>query len=312
MTFPEIDGGLVTHTELNGEAGNVITVEAGENISAGQAVYINKADGEAYVGDLATRNDIRADGIALTGVSAGSDVSILNRGVYTTSGLTDKAEYYLGVDGALIETPTAIRIGVALSTTELWIDIKQDDAGNVGDVKPVHNTWGSADSGTTDATTANKLEQSGQNFTSTVEPGMIVHNTTDDTVTYVTAVDSNTVLSVADDIFTSGEDYTIYKTRQNSAFWLPCDGSTISDTESPQNGEDVPDMNSTKRFIRGDVTSGTTGGSDTHTHTDTIPQHSNEAGNVVTGGYTGTESITTDAGSTLPAYMEMMWLIKIK
>ena len=38
-----------------------------------------------------------------------------------------------------------------------------------------------ADSGTTTSTTANKLVQTGQDFTTTVVAGMSVHNTTDDT-----------------------------------------------------------------------------------------------------------------------------------
>ncbi len=65
------------------------------------------------------------------------------------------------------------------------------------------------DSGTTDATTADKLVESGQNFLTTVTVGMTVHNTTDDTYTIVTAVDSNTQLSLADDIMVSGETYVI-------------------------------------------------------------------------------------------------------
>ena len=64
--------------------------------------------------------------------------------------------------------------------------------------------------GTTTSTVANKLVDSGQNFTSTVTVGDYVLNETDDTQTTVTAIDSNTQLSLADDIFTSGEDYIIY------------------------------------------------------------------------------------------------------
>lgn len=66
------------------------------------------------------------------------------------------------------------------------------------------------DAGTTTSTTANKLVQSGQNFSSTVNVGDIVRNTSDGTDTRVTAVDSNTVLSLADDIMETGEDFIIY------------------------------------------------------------------------------------------------------
>ncbi|MDX1486566.1 MAG: hypothetical protein R3268_00090 [Acidiferrobacterales bacterium] len=65
-------------------------------------------------------------------------------------------------------------------------------------------------SGTTTATTAGKLEDSGATFvTSGVAVGDAVFNTTDSTETWVTAVDSETVLSLNDDIFTSGEGYTV-------------------------------------------------------------------------------------------------------
>ena len=65
------------------------------------------------------------------------------------------------------------------------------------------------DSGTTTSTTANKLVQTGQNFTSTVEIGDIVKNTTDGTQASVTAIDSDTTLSLLSDIMESGDDYRI-------------------------------------------------------------------------------------------------------
>jgi parallel beta-helix repeat protein len=67
-----------------------------------------------------------------------------------------------------------------------------------------------ADSGTTTSTVANKLVESGQNFLTTVKVGMVIKNTTDTTYTYVTAVDSDTQLSVANDIMPTGKAYTIY------------------------------------------------------------------------------------------------------
>lgn len=66
-----------------------------------------------------------------------------------------------------------------------------------------------ADSGTTDGTTASKLVDSGQNFTSTVSVGMVVRNTTDTTFAHVTAIDNDTTLSLDADIMMSGETYTI-------------------------------------------------------------------------------------------------------
>jgi hypothetical protein len=73
----------------------------------------------------------------------------------------------------------------------------------------VTSLYTSTDSGTTDGTTANKLVR-GQNFNTTVSPGNLVHNTTDDTFAYVTAVDSATTLSLDADIMVSGEAFIIY------------------------------------------------------------------------------------------------------
>ena len=67
------------------------------------------------------------------------------------------------------------------------------------------------DSGTTTSTTANKLVQTGQNFNTTVNIGDIVLNTTDNTSAVVTAVDSDTQLSINLDIMASSEAYVIIR-----------------------------------------------------------------------------------------------------
>jgi len=65
-------------------------------------------------------------------------------------------------------------------------------------------------SDTADGTTADKLVDSGATFsTDGVTAGDWVKNTTDGTFTQVAAVDSETQLSLDDDIFASGEDYDI-------------------------------------------------------------------------------------------------------
>lgn len=66
-------------------------------------------------------------------------------------------------------------------------------------------------SGTTDATTSNQLVDSGATFlwNQNITAGDIVQNTTDATSTTVVSVDSNTNITLADDIFTTGEDYVI-------------------------------------------------------------------------------------------------------
>ena len=64
--------------------------------------------------------------------------------------------------------------------------------------------------GTTTSTTANKLVDSVKQFSSTVEVGDLVYNTTDNTIALVSAVDSNTTLSLDTDIIVSGEGYKIF------------------------------------------------------------------------------------------------------
>ena len=64
-------------------------------------------------------------------------------------------------------------------------------------------------SGTTTAATANKLVDVGADF-SNVNVNDIVYNTTDNTSATVTAIDTETILSVSADIFTSPEGYEIF------------------------------------------------------------------------------------------------------
>lgn len=74
---------------------------------------------------------------------------------------------------------------------------------------------GLVDFGTTDGTTSNKLVDSTQtNFIASVSVGDTVRNLTDKTEALVTAVDSNTTLSLDTDIMTSGEEYIILDTSK--------------------------------------------------------------------------------------------------
>jgi hypothetical protein len=74
------------------------------------------------------------------------------------------------------------------------------------------------ENGTTTSTSSGKLVDSGKTFTASITQNndgnydnYFVKNTDDTTLTKITAVDSDTTLSLADDIFVSGEDYIIYK-----------------------------------------------------------------------------------------------------
>ena len=92
------------------------------------------------------------------------------------------------------------------------------------------------------------------------------------------------------------------------ADFVGCNGQTLSDAGSPLNGMVMPDLNggTTQRFLRGNTTSGGTGGSDTHSHsisttyTDSYPSVG------------GSSATGTGNGNTLPSYYEVVWIIKVK
>jgi len=93
------------------------------------------------------------------------------------------------------------------SVNEFW-NTYQNTWGNI--ISPIKITDGAVqDSGTATSTSSGKLVDSNQNFLTTVKVGMTVYNTTDKTVTNVTAVDSDTQLTLADNIMASGEAYQI-------------------------------------------------------------------------------------------------------
>src|SRR3972149_936817 len=195
MVSSKFLGGAKAKASEANDATGMISVEAGENLTAGNAVYIHLTDGKAYKSDTGTAGDIRANGVALTTVSVGVDVDVLTRGAYTTSGLTDKEDYYLGAAGAISTTRSGVRIGTALSTTLLYVQIVQDDRDLVGSIKAYAKSF--------------------------------------------TGVPSNNL----------------------TAFWVECNGQTLSDAESPLNGQTIPNLNNAVeetygRFLRGGLTSG--------------------------------------------------------
>jgi hypothetical protein len=76
-------------------------------------------------------------------------------------------------------------------------------------------------SGTTTATTAGKLVDSSESFILLgVKIGDVIYNTTDSTVTKVTAVDSDTILSVESDIFATTENYKIFGQESTGSVFL--------------------------------------------------------------------------------------------
>ena len=260
--WPKTDGDIDYASEGNGEVGGVITVEAGENITAGEVVYIHLTDGKAYVSDASTKNDYRASGIAHNTANTGADCYVRTRGIYySAAAFTDKEDYYLGTEGVtngLSTTVSAVRIGTAISTNELYVNIVQDDKDVLGTIK----AWLPNHAGM---------------------PAAVANLT---------------------------------------AFWKLCDGSVINDTESPLNfagAGQAPDLNGSvgaQRFLRGDTTSddgtdNTAGGTETHSHSyscTTLSHSVNYGGsrnNYCGGGSTGSTA-------TLPSYIEVVFIMKIK
>ena len=66
------------------------------------------------------------------------------------------------------------------------------------------------DRGAATSTTSNKLVDSTQNFETTAQVGSFIKNTTDSTTASVTAIDSDTTLSISSDIMASGENYILF------------------------------------------------------------------------------------------------------
>jgi len=92
--------------------------------------------------------------------------------------------------------------------------------------------------------------------------------------------------------------------------FVECNGQTLSDASSPLNGQVIPDLNGssgTERFLRGQTTSGGTGGSETHTHSVSATS---------VDGDPATDSVgnngNTTATSTLPTYYEVVFIMRVK
>lgn len=90
---------------------------------------------------------------------------------------------------------------------------------NITNLSAQEGAWGfQTDSGNCDGIGADtfKLRDTGQNFTTTVQVGCIVKNTTDTTYSYVTVINSDTELTLNDDIMDDGENYIIYSNMYGS------------------------------------------------------------------------------------------------
>ena len=122
------------------------------------------------------------------------------------------------------------------------------------------------ETGTATDTSANKLIDSNAKFqTNGVKPGMRVKNTTDNTWANVTSVDSETQLTLDNDIFVSGEGYEVGATYVNRTFTFVDEANddfhlaSTDDTGAKDYGTDLssdPNL-SFNDDIDGDTRSGT-------------------------------------------------------
>ena len=97
-------------------------------------------------------------------------------------------------------------------------------------------------SGTTTAANVNQLIDATQTFTTSVSVGDIITNTTDNTSAYITAIVSDTTLTISSDIMANAETYNIYdqyniteveRVNQNKIFYLTSSNLTYPTSQYP-------------------------------------------------------------------------------
>ncbi|MEQ1733065.1 MAG: hypothetical protein ABL940_05295 [Bacteroidia bacterium] len=89
--------------------------------------------------------------------------------------------------------------------------------------------------------------------------------------------------------------------------WVECNGAVLSDVASPYNGQTIPNLNGTSRFLQGAATSGGTGGSATHSHTftQTGADYAPDASHF-------TDGSIADPSSNLPPFFNVVWIMRVK
>ena len=91
-----------------------------------------------------------------------------------------------------------------------------------------------------------------------------------------------------------------------SAQWVECNGQPLVLPESPYHGMTIPNLNGAgnqeKRFLRGSVQSGATGGADTHNHGLTlIDRGAKKIVNIA----------SKENAAHLPPYYEVTWIMRV-
>jgi microcystin-dependent protein len=113
--------------------------------------------------------------------------------------------------------------------------------------------------------------------------------------------------------------------------WVECNGQTLSDADSVYNGQTIPNLNGENRFLRGNSSSGGTGGEDSHlltlsempSHGHDIPFNDGGAGGTDTYLLGGTsdnaDPILTaspvgggQAHENRPPFYNVVWIMRVK
>jgi hypothetical protein len=96
--------------------------------------------------------------------------------------------------------------------------------------------------------------------------------------------------------------------------YAECNGQVLNLPGSPFHGQSLPDQNTAQLFLRGALTSGTTGGSLTHTHD--IEVGSGYDGVNVDNGGSGqaldANPKSTTLGGALPPFYEVVYVMRVK
>ena len=106
--------------------------------------------------------------------------------------------------------------------------------------------------------------------------------------------------------------------------FVECNGQTLSDADSPFNGQVIPNLNNENRFLRGNTVSGDTGGNDSHTlthahnmvTTGSGPSGKMMGGNTTSQYYEPRTNTSLHSGTVTfdnkPPYMNVVWFMRIK
>jgi len=97
-----------------------------------------------------------------------------------------------------------------------------------------------------------------------------------------------------------------------SAGWHECDGSVLSDAESLLNGTTLPSLQAARVYLRGNATSGGTGGANTHSHSTSSGGTASVFGAVANYNMVGNPTAGTSSASSEPPYIIMVPIIRVK